>query len=78
MADAGIPAHTICTAFEYPDYHGVGDHWDKIDYANMAKVDKMVALGLMALADSPTEPRWNESNAKTAPYVAAWKKLHSK
>jgi hypothetical protein len=24
--------------FQYPDYHGVGDEWQKIDYANMAKV----------------------------------------
>lgn len=78
LADAGIPAHTICTAFEYPDYHRPSDTWDKVDYGNMAKIDKMVALGLMVLADSPTEPRWNESNPKTADYVAAWKKLHGK
>lgn len=76
LADAGIPAHTICTAFEYPDYHQPSDTWDKVDYPNMAKVDKMVALGLMALADSATDPKWNEANPKTARYVAAWKKLH--
>jgi hypothetical protein len=76
LADAGIPAHTICTAFEFPDYHKATDHADKIDYENMAKVGKMVALGLMALADSPTAPKWNEANAKTAKYVEAWKKLH--
>ena len=28
----------------------VGDEWPKVDYANMAKVDRMVALGLMQLA----------------------------
>jgi len=23
LADQGVPAHTLCTAFVYPDYHGV-------------------------------------------------------
>src|SRR5262249_44498112 len=45
MAELGIPAHTLCVAFQYPDYHKVGDHWPKLDYANMARVDRMVALG---------------------------------
>jgi len=75
VAYLGVPAHTICTAFTYPDYHQPGDHRDKVDYANMAKVDKMVALGLLMLADSNAEPRWNETNPKTANYVKAWKAL---
>jgi Zn-dependent M28 family amino/carboxypeptidase len=75
FADAGIPAHTMSVAYEFPDYHGVGDSWDKIDYANMAKVDRMLALGIVMLADGDA-PRWNEANPKTAPYVSAWKKLH--
>ena len=45
----------------------------KIDYGNMTKVDRMVALGLMMLADNPQPPRWNESNPKTAKYVKAWR-----
>lgn len=73
IASFGVPAHTICTAFEYPDYHRPGDHREKVDYANMAKVDKMVALGLLMIADSDSEPHWNESNPKTAAYVRAWK-----
>jgi len=76
LAFQGVPAHTICTAFEYPDYHGLGDHWDKIDYANMAKVNRMVALGLMTIADTAAEPKWNEANPKTARYVKAWKERH--
>ncbi|MEZ0326649.1 MAG: M28 family peptidase [Fimbriimonas sp.] len=75
LADAGIPSHTICTTFIFPDYHGLGDHWDKVDYQNMAKVDRLAALGIMTIADSATEPRWNEANAKTAKYVKAWKAL---
>jgi len=76
VANFGVPAHTICTAFAYPDYHQPGDHRDKVDYANMAKVDRMVALGLMMIADSDAEPKWNDKNPRTTHYVEAWKKLH--
>lgn len=76
LADAGIPAHTIAVAFEFPDYHGVGDEWPKIDYDNMAKVDRMIALGLLHLANNPKPPEWNEANSKTERYVSAWKALH--
>ena len=37
----------------FPDYHGPADHWDKIDYANMAKIDRMVARGLLMIAEQP-------------------------
>jgi hypothetical protein len=76
LADAGIPAHTLAVAFEFPDYHGVGDEWNKIDYDNLAKVDRMVALGVIHLADNPQAPKWDESNPKTEKYVTAWKALH--
>ena len=76
LADSGIPSHTLCVAFEYPDYHGLGDEWPKVDYENMAKVDRMVALGVINLANDPKAPRWDESNPKTEKYVEAWKALH--
>jgi hypothetical protein len=41
----------------------------------MAKINRMVALGLMVLADSSKEPRWNEKNPKASQYLEAWKKL---
>jgi Zn-dependent M28 family amino/carboxypeptidase len=78
LADQGVPAHTLCTAFVYPDYHGAGDHWDKIDYQNMAKVDRMVALGLIMIANNAEEPKWNEENPKAARYAKAWKARHAK
>jgi hypothetical protein len=78
LADQGVPAHTLCTAFIYPDYHGAGDHWDKIDYQNMAKVNRMVALGLVMIANNSEEPKWNEANPKAARYVKAWKERHAK
>ena len=78
LADQGVPAHTLCTAFVYPDYHGVGDHWEKIDYANMEKVDRMVALAVIMIADNIEAPRWNEANPKTARYLKAWNEHHGK
>ena len=78
LADQGVPAHTLCVAFVYPDYHGLGDHWEKVDYGNMEKVDRMVALALIMIADSPEEPRWNEANPRTARYVKAWKDRRGK
>jgi hypothetical protein len=60
----GVVAHTIAVAVEYPDYHGLGDKWEKIDYANMANVDRGVAAGIIAVADDPDPPKW--SNAKAA------------
>jgi Zn-dependent M28 family amino/carboxypeptidase len=78
LADVGVPAHTLSVAYEFPDYHAVGDEWQKVDYDNMAKVDRAVAAALLLIADDPQEPKWNESNPKTARYVEAWKKLHGK
>jgi Zn-dependent M28 family amino/carboxypeptidase len=78
LADAGVPAHTLSVAYLFPDYHAVGDEWSKIDFANMERVVRAVALGVLLIADNPKEPRWNEQNPKTAQYVEAWKKLHGK
>ena len=64
FAEAGIPAHTFCVAFEFPDYHAVGDEWQKIDYDNMANVDRMLTLGIAMLADDPAGPRWNADNPR--------------
>lgn len=66
LAEQGVPAHTLCVAFDYPDYHGLGDEWQKIDYENMAKVDRAVALTLLNMANSPKTPQWNAKNPKTA------------
>jgi Zn-dependent M28 family amino/carboxypeptidase len=73
LAEAGVPAETLAVAFDFTDYHAVGDEWQKIDYDNMAKVDRAVALALYLMADSEQPVRWNEANPKTAPYVKAWK-----
>jgi hypothetical protein len=78
LADTGVPAHTLGVAFDFPDYHGVGDEWQKIDYANMAKVDRTVAIALLHFASDAPPPQWNASNPKTKKYVEAAAKLHPK
>ncbi len=71
LAARGVPAHTVCVAFDYPDYHGLGDEWQKIDYENMAKVDRAVLLALLNIANSLKAPEWNALNPQTAPFRAA-------
>jgi hypothetical protein len=71
FAKVGIPAHTFCVAFEFGDYHGLGDHWEKLDYANMAKVSEALAAGVWLLADRETPPKWNETVSSTETYRKA-------
>jgi Zn-dependent M28 family amino/carboxypeptidase len=75
LADLGIPAHTLCVAYEFPDYHKVSDTWDKIDYDNMAAVDRAVALGILRLASDAAPPKWNEQYAPARRYVDASRRL---
>jgi hypothetical protein len=76
FADAGIPDLSLCTAFEFPDYHGLKDEWPKIDYPNMANVDKMVGTVVWNIANSTTAPQWNATLKQTEPYRAAAAKAH--
>jgi len=75
LADKGIPSHTMSVAYAFPDYHGKDDHWDKIDYDNMARVTRMVAAGIHALAQDRATPKWNAANPKVAPYDKAARAL---
>lgn len=77
LANQGIPAHTLAVTFEFPDYHRVGDEWQKIDYDNMAKVNRMIALGLILLAENPEAPKWNAENPKAARYLEVWRQHHA-
>jgi Zn-dependent M28 family amino/carboxypeptidase len=61
LALHGVVAHTIAVAAEFPDYHALGDTWDKIDYENMAKVDRGVAAGVLRVADDLQTPKWSAS-----------------
>jgi hypothetical protein len=70
FADAGIPSTTISVSYVYPDYHKVSDEWPKLDYDNMARVDRAIALGVWTMANDPQAPKWNKDNPKTARYIA--------
>jgi hypothetical protein len=75
FADAGIPAHAVLASYIFPDYHRPGDEWQKINYENMANLDRALAVGILRIADNPEPPKWKESNPKTERYVQAWRKL---
>ena len=76
LADQGIPAHTVCVAYEFPDYHKVGDSADKIDYANMARTDRTITLAVWMIAENPQAPQWSAAEPKASKYLEAYKKLH--
>jgi hypothetical protein len=76
FARAGVPAHTLCVAYEFPDYHAVGDEWQKLDYDNMAKVDQAVGVAVLRMASTLAPPQWNDQYAAAKPYLEAARKLH--
>ena len=62
-------------AYDFPDYHQVGDEWDKIDYDNLAQVTRTIALGLITIAGDPHAPQWKSAEPKAEKYLDAWKRL---
>jgi hypothetical protein len=71
FAQVGIPDLTVATSFEFPDYHGLKDEWQKIDFPEMVKVDRLVARVVWVMANDAVAPRWNSQNEKTAKFRAA-------
>lgn len=63
FALAGIVAHTAVVAFEFADYHAVSDEAGKIDYENLAKVDRGIAAGVAAVANAAEAPKWSDTKA---------------
>lgn len=74
FARAGVPAHTLSVTYSFPDYHGVDDEADRLDYENMALVCDVVADSVLRLANAAEAPRWNDVPA-TQPYIERWKEL---
>jgi Zn-dependent M28 family amino/carboxypeptidase len=70
LADAGVPAHTLSVGYVFPDYHQPGDEWQKLDYSNLALVDRTVALAVYAVADSTEAPQWKDL-PQTQRYIKA-------
>ena len=70
IADAGVPAHTLSVGYMFPDYHQAGDEWPKLDYNNLAIVDRTVALAVYQVADSTGTPQWRDM-PQTQRYIKA-------
>jgi hypothetical protein len=49
-------AHAFGGLRMFPDYHKPGDEWPKIDYANLALVDRTVAVAVFRVANSLDAP----------------------
>jgi Peptidase family M28 len=71
FAQVGIPDLTLATSFEFPDYHGLKDEWQKIDFTEMVKVDRLVARVVWTVANDAMAPRWNTQNENTARFRVA-------
>ena len=71
LADAGVPAHTLSVGYMFPDYHRPGDEWQKLDYDNLAKVDRTITLAVFRVADSLETPQWNKDIPNTERYIKA-------
>lgn len=75
MAGFGVPAHTVSVGYEDPEYHQANDHWETIDYPNMAKVVRALVHATLDLANDPVAPKWADIPA-TQRYREAFAKLH--
>jgi hypothetical protein len=75
FAPVGVPSTTVSVTYAFPDYHQLGDEWEKIDYANMAKVTRAIAQGAYLIADAPERIVWNAEEPKTKAYRDAAEKL---
>jgi len=71
LAEVGVVAHTLSVTYAFPDYHQPPDEAGKIDYANMAKVVRMIGAGVGMIANDRVPPKWDASNAKTEVYRKA-------
>jgi hypothetical protein len=71
FANAGVPSTTLSVTYVFSDYHAVGDEWPKLDYENMAKVDRTIALAALDISSSLETPEWDAKNPKTAVFVKA-------
>jgi putative aminopeptidase FrvX len=77
LAGFGVPAHTISTAYQFPDYHKPEDEWQKLDYTNMVKIVRAIARGVETVANRTAPVKWNAENPKATRYFDAWKKLQT-
>jgi len=77
LANFGVPAITLLVAWNFPEYHRPGDHWEKIDYSNMQNVVRTVALTVSRIANSAEPPKWLPANPRIVKYLKAFQSLHA-
>jgi Zn-dependent M28 family amino/carboxypeptidase len=65
FARTGIPAHTLASSLEFPDYHTAGDSAEKLDYDNMAQLTRAITRIMIAVANAGQDPEWNASEGET-------------
>lgn len=70
FAEKCVVAHTVSVTYAFPDYHQLGDEWQKLDYDNMAKVVRMLGTGALFLADQSSRPVFDAENPATTAYHA--------
>jgi hypothetical protein len=70
FANAGVPSATYSAAFEFPDYHGLGDEASKIDYENLALLTATIGDALWTIANGATPPRWFSDEKDAANFAA--------
>jgi Zn-dependent M28 family amino/carboxypeptidase len=68
FAVAGIPSLTVCHGFIFPEYHALGDHWEKINVDSMTQVLRALAMGALRIADDAVAPQWSETNEKASKF----------
>lgn len=73
FANRGVPAVTISNGYIYPEYHGLKDEWEKLDYPQMANIVRMATAATLLLANSDATPGWTEAPAANS-YREAQKK----
>lgn len=61
FARAGVVAHTLIVAFEFPGYHQAADRAAALNFGNMASVDRGLAAGILAVANGAGKPKWSEA-----------------
>ena len=71
LAQAGVVAHTLSVTYAFPDYHQPGDEIAKIDFANMARVVRMIGAGISLIANDRVAPAWDAANPKTEAFRKA-------
>jgi hypothetical protein len=76
FAAVGVPSTTVSVTYQFPDYHQRGDEWEKIDFANMAKVTRAIAQGTYLTADAVERTAWNADEPKTKSFREAAAKLN--